>query len=73
LSKRRALSLHPKNRCLQGKITDLIGIVGASFSKAKSQIIGNVMFIREGQALLEFTGVSDSDGIKKLVGVLEKN
>jgi len=51
----------------------LIGIVGASFSKAKSQIIGNVMFIREGQALLEFTGVSDSDGIKKLVGVLEMN
>ena len=55
-----------------GKMADLIGIVGASFSRAKSQIIGDVMFIREGQALLEFTGVSDPDGIKRLVEVLKK-
>ena len=42
-------------------------------SKSRSQTIGDVMFIREGRALVKFTGISDPDGIKRLVDALKKD
>jgi len=56
-----------------GKIADLLGVVGVGVSKSRSEIIGDVMFIREGRALVKFTGISDPDGIKRLVEVLKKD
>ena len=55
-----------------GKIADLLGVIGVGVSKSKSETIGDVMFIREGRALVRFTGISDPDGIKRLVEVLKK-
>jgi hypothetical protein len=56
-----------------GKIADLLGVVGVGVSKSRSQTIGDVMFIREGRALVKFTGISDPDGIKRLVDALKKD
>jgi len=56
-----------------GKIAGLLGVVGVGFSKSRSQIIGDVMFIREGRVLVKFTSISDPDGIKRLIEVLKKD